>query len=137
MNLDFYIEKINRILLQYPHHLNFLTSVSFQQKFHDFIKNDIALLIKDEHYASAFSCLMYLLLVLSEYQLDETSYNILLNEISLTILNMYNEAPDYDRHLIYVTLMHMKTDGFNKSGLKSITKLINTIKLLYEKEKKL
>lgn len=136
MNLDAYIEKINAILFRYPADLDFISSVSFEQEFHRFIAGDLAKMIKEGYYAMAFTLLMYLAQIPEEYHMHETSYQIHMNEVFITILGIYREAPIYDRHLIYMTLIHTKIKDINKKVTKTYDDLVDTIKRMHEKEKR-
>lgn len=134
-NLDAYIEKINAILFQYPVSLDFITSVSFEQEFHKFIIGDLQKLIKEGYYAMAFTLLMYLAQIPEEYHMHETSYQIHMNEVFITMLDIYREAPVYDRHLIYMALTHTQIKDINKKVTKTYSDLVDTIRRMHEKEK--
>lgn len=134
MDLDAYIEKINAILYRYPTDLNFISSVSFEQEFHKFIAGDIEQMIKDGHLAMAFTLLMYLAQIPEDYHMHETSYQIHMNEVFITILSIYRQGPIYIRHLIYMTLTHTQLKNMNEKVTKTYNDLVDTIRKSYGKE---
>lgn len=101
MNLNGYIESARAIFDRYPEHLDFIKSVSLQQSIHYFTSEYLSSLWKDKGYADLFIILTYIEMIVCDYDMDVTSYKIIVSELNVTILTLYDQSSLKVKEMIY------------------------------------
>lgn len=86
-------------------------------------------------YADLFIILSYIELIVCDYDMDETSYKIVVSELNVAILTLYDRASLKVKQMIYLWIKHLDLEHM-KNDTSSFQKLTSTICNLYEKAQK-
>lgn len=74
-------------------------------------------------------------MIVCDYDMDVTSYKIIVSELNVTILTLYDQSSLKVKEMIYLWIKHLDLNGM-KNDTESFEKLSSTICNLYEKAHK-